>query len=89
MPDTDNRESVMLLTEKYRILGEMRLGPDGAIWAFKHSATEDFVTVYTAQCFRLRDGKRLFDAGTMELNRHAIVALFRQKDLAFARKENT
>ena len=79
----------MLLTEKYRILGQMRLGPDGAIWAFKHSTTEDFITVYNAQCFRLRDGKRLFDAGIMDLNRRAIVAMFRQKDLAFARKEDT
>ena len=47
-----------------------------------------FVTVYNAQCFRLRDGKRLFDAAAMEINRNAIVILFRQKDLAFARKEN-
>ena len=56
-------DRVMLLTDNYRILGKMRRGPDGTIWAFKHPATEDFITIYDAQCFRLSDGKRVYMLG--------------------------
>jgi len=87
MAEADNREKVMLLTDSYRILGEMRLGPDGLIWDFKHRAAEDFVTVYDAQCFRLSDGKRAYDAGEMELSRRSVVVIFRQREVAFMRKE--
>jgi len=79
----------MLLTDGYRILGEMKLGPDGAIWDFKHRSAEDFVTVFEAQCFRVSDGKRMYDATAMEICRRAVVAVFRQQDLAFVRKENS
>jgi len=89
MAEAEKREKVMLLTETYRVLGEMRLGPDGTIWDFKHRASEDFVTVYDAQCFRLNDGKRMYDSAVLEMSRHAIVAVFRQSDLAFVRKEAT
>ena len=85
----DKREKVMLLTETYRILGEMKLGPDGTIWDFKHKSSDDFVTVYDAQCFRLSDGKRMYDATVMDLSRSAVVGVFRQQDLAFVRKEQT
>ena len=88
MAEAEKREKVMLLTETYRVLGEMRLGPDGTIWDFKHRASEDFVTVYDAQCFRLSDGKRMYDATVAEFSRSCVVALFRVKDLAFVRKEN-
>jgi len=89
MAESDNREPVMVLTDNYRILGEMRRGPDGTLWDFKHRAREDFITVYGAQCFHRTDGKRMYDASVMELNRQAVVALFRQADLAFVRKEMT
>lgn len=89
MGETERREKVMLLTESYRVFGEMRLGPDGNLWDFKHRPGEDFVTVYDAQCFRISDGKRMYDATSAEFGRRAIVALFRVKDLAFVRKENT
>lgn len=88
MAEAERREKVMLLTESYRVFGEMRLGPDGNIWDFKHRAGDDFVTVHDAQCFRLSDGKRMYDATVAEFSRNAIVALFRVKDLAFVRKEN-
>ena len=87
MPDGENREKVMLLTDQYRILGEMRLGPDGLIWDFKHRPPEGFVTVYDAQCFRLSDGQRMYDATEVELSHRAVVAVFRQQDIAFVRKE--
>jgi hypothetical protein len=91
MAEAENREKVMLLTESYRILGEMRLGPDGTILDFKHrpneSFNESFVTVYDAQCFRLTDGKRMYDATTVEVSRQMVVAVFRQQDVAFIRKE--
>jgi len=87
MGQAEAREKVMILTDHYRILGEMRLGPDGSIWDFKHRSPEEFITVYDAQCFRLTDGKRMFDATQMELSRKAVVAVFRQDDLAFVRKE--
>ena len=87
MAETDNREKVMVLTDNYRIIGEMRLGPDGTIWDFKHRTTEDFITIYNAQCFQLSDGKRTYDATAMEVSRRAVVALFRQQDLAFVRKD--
>lgn len=88
MAEGERREKVMLLTDSYRVFGEMRLGPDGNIWDFKHRAGDDFVTVYDAQCFRLSDGKRMYDATVAELSRSSIAALFRVKDLAFVRKEN-
>ena len=88
MAETERREKVMLLTESYRVFGEMRLGPDGNIWDFKHRMADDFVTVYDAQCFRLSDGKRMYDATVSEFSRSCVVALFRVKDLAFVRKEN-
>jgi hypothetical protein len=89
MTEVENREKVMLLTESFRILGQMRLGPDGTIWDFKHHVNEGFVTVYDAQCFRHSDGKRMYDATVVEVSRHAVVAVFRQKDIAFIRKEPT
>ena len=88
MAEFENREKVMLLTESFRILGEMRLGPDGTIWDFKHRTSDDFITVYDAQCFRLSDGKRMYDATMVELSRGAVVSVFRQQNLAFVRKEN-
>ena len=87
MAESENREKIMLLTDGYRILGDMRLGPDGTLWDFKHRTAEGFVTVYDAQCFRLSDGKCMYDAAVVDISRHAVVAVFRQKDLAFARKE--
>jgi hypothetical protein len=87
MAEGERREKVMLLTDGYRILGEMKLGPDGTIWDFKHRSAEDFVTVFEAQCFRVSDGKRMYDATAMEVSRRAVTAVFRQQDLAFVRKE--
>jgi len=87
MAESENREKVLLLTESYRIVGAMRLGPDGSLWDFKHRQTESFVTVFDAQCFRLSDGKRMFDSSEMELSKHAILAVFRQQNCVFVRKE--
>ena len=87
MPDQENREKVLLLTPNYRILGTMRLGPDGSLWDFKHRPNEDFVTLYDAQCFRLADGKRMYDTTKMDVSKHAVVMVFRQRDCAFMRKE--
>lgn len=87
MADKENLEKVMLLTANYRILGAMRRGPDGSLWDFKHRAGEDFITVYDAQCFRLTDGVRMYDAGEVEVSKRALVAVFKQKDCAFIRKE--
>ena len=87
MAENERREKVMLLTQEYRILGEMRLGPDGTLWDFKHKAVDDFVTVFDAQCFRAGDGKRMYDATLMELSRRAVIGVFKQQDLAFVRKE--
>jgi len=87
MPDTEKYEQVMLLTNTHRILGGMQRGPDGTIWAFKHGGADDFITIHGAQCFNLSDGKRMYDAERVEISRRAVVALFRQQDLAFVRKE--
>ena len=89
MAEMENRETVMILTNTYRILGTMRLGPDGTIWDFKHKAEDDLVTVYDAQCFRLSDGKRMYDSSAMQVNKRAVEVLFRQQNLGFARKEAT
>ena len=35
------------------------------------------------------DGKRMYDATVVEVSRHAVVAVFRQQDIAFIRKEPT
>jgi hypothetical protein len=88
MGELEKREKVMFLTDRYRILGAVRLGPDGTLWDFKHRPNDAFVTVFNAQFFRLDDGKRMVDAGQMELSKQSIVGVFRQKDVAFARKES-
>jgi hypothetical protein len=88
MAENERREKVMLLTGEYRILGEMRLGPDGTLWDFKHKSVDDFVSLFEAQCFRVSDGKRMYDATTMEVSRRAVIAVFKQQDLAFVRKES-
>ena len=82
-----SKEKVMILTTTYRILGSMTQGPDGSLWDFKHRANEDFVTVFDAQCFRLIDGKRMYDASQMEVNKAHLESVFRQKDCVFVRKE--
>lgn len=87
MAEPEKREKVMLLMETFRIFGEMRLGPDGTIWDFKHGAPDGFVTVHDVQCFRTSDGKRVYDAAQAEFSRQAVVGVFRQSDIAFARKE--
>lgn len=87
MAENERREKVMLLTQEYRILGEMRLGPDGTLWDFKHKGIDDFVTVFDAQCFRVSDGKRMYDSTLMEVSRRSVIGVFKQQDLAFVRKE--
>jgi len=87
MSEADKYEQVMLLTNNHRILGGMQRGPDGTIWAFKHGGADDFFTIHSAQCFNISDGKRMYDADRVEISRRAVVALFRQQDLAFIRKE--
>lgn len=89
MAENERREKVMLLTDEYRVLGEMRLGPDGMLWDFKHKGSDEFVTVFDAQCFRVSDGKRMYDATLMEVSRRSVIAVFKQQDLAFVRKEGT
>jgi len=86
MPDQEKRGRVLILTEQYRILGEIRFGPDGSAWDFRHRLDERLVTVYDAQFFSLVDGKRVYDAATAELNRDAVVAVFKEQELAFVRK---
>lgn len=87
MAESENREAVMLLTQNYRIVGSMRLGPDGFLWDFKHRPADDFVTVFEAQCFRLSDGKRMYDATQMDVSKQTVVTVCKQKDCVFMRKE--
>ena len=87
MPETENREKVLVLTTQYRIEGEMQVGPDGSLWDFKHRAAERFLTVYNAQFFRRDGGQRDYDALEVELNKDNVVAVVREKDLVFMRKE--
>ena len=89
MAEMANLTKVMMLTTSYRIVGTMRLGPDGTIWDFKHKPDNVFVTVYDAQCFRIGDGKRMYDASVMRVNKVAVEAIFEQQDVAFVRKETT
>ena len=59
MSEAERREKVMLLTGLYRVFGEMRLGPDGSIWDFKHRPEERFLIVYDVQFFSIQDGKKV------------------------------
>lgn len=86
MPEQEKRGRVLVLTEQYRILGEVRFGPDGAVWDFRHRLDDRLLTVYDAQFFSLLDGKRLYDASAAEVNREAVIAVFKEQDLAFVRK---
>jgi hypothetical protein len=87
MAETENRERVLLLTEQYRILGDMQLGPDGSLWDFKHRTDEKFLLMYEALFFDVADGKRIFDAEQVEVNKDYVIAVFREADVAFMRKE--
>lgn len=86
MPETENRERVLVITRQYRIEGEMQVGPDGSLWDFKHRANEKFMAVYDAQGFDLANGDRLWDSVAVEINKDQVVALFRERDLAFMRR---
>lgn len=87
MGDADNRTRVLVLTEQYRVLGEVQLAPDGSIWSFKHRPEERFLLLHDVQFFDLDDGKRAYDAEHAELNKDHVVAVFRDGDVAFMRKE--
>jgi len=87
MAEAENRERVLVLTVQYRIEGEMQVGPDGSLWDFKHRANEKFMTIYDAQAFDLHEGTRQYDAVVCEINKDHVVTLFREKELAFMRKE--
>lgn len=89
MAEMENREKVLVVTSQYRVEGEMQVGRDGSLWDFKHRAEERFMTVYDAQFFALETGRREYDASEAEVNKDHVVALVREKDLAFMRKEPT
>jgi len=87
MAEAENRERVLILTEQYRIHGAVQRGPDGSIWDFKHRPEERLLSVYDAQFFTTADGKRVFDAERAEINKDHVVAVFRESDVAFMRKD--
>lgn len=87
MAETENHEKVLVVTTQHRIEGEMQIGRDGSLWDFKHRATERFMTVYNAQFFATDSGRRVYDANEAELNKDHVLAVVREKDLAFMRKE--
>jgi hypothetical protein len=64
----------------------MQVGPDGSLWDFRHRAGERFMTIYVAQAFDLASGERQWDTEAVEINKDHVVALFREKDLAFIRR---
>ena len=86
MPEGENTRRVVILTDQYRIVGEVRVGPDGSLWDFKHRAEDRLVTVYDAQLFCIADGKRAYDARVVEVHQDRIVVLFKEEDLGFMRK---
>ena len=89
MAEAENREKVLVLTSGHRIEGKMQVGPDGSLWDFKHRAEEGFMTVYNALFFDLATGQREYDAVSVEVNKDHVVALFREKNLAFMRREKS
>ncbi len=87
MPEGPQREKVLVLADRYRILGEVQVAPDGTLYDFKQRAAERFMHIYDAQVFTIADGVRAYDAEQVELNKDCVVAVFREKDIAFVRKE--
>lgn len=87
MVEPGNRERVLVLADRYRIVGEAQLSPDGTLWDFKHREGERFMIIYDVQFFSLDDGRRMYDAAQVELNKDFIVSVFREKDLAFVRRD--
>ena len=87
MAEGPQRERVLVLADSYRILGEMQVAPDGTLYDFKQRAAERFMVIYNAQFFTISDGRRAYDSEMVELNKDCVVAVFREKDLAFVRKE--
>ena len=87
MAEQGNRERVLVLADRYRILGDAQAAPDGTLWDFKHREGERFMLIYDVQFFALDTGRRVYDAAQVELNKDCIVAVFREKDIAFMRKD--
>ena len=87
MAEAENRERVLILTEQYRVVGDVQRGPDGSIWDFKHRPEERFLMVYDVQFFSIQDGKRAYDAELAEINKDHVVAVFREAHVAFMRKD--
>jgi len=89
MAEVENRNRVLILTLQHRIEGEMKVGPDGSLWDFKHRPDEKFMTVYDAQFVKLNNGQRDYDVVSVEINKDQVVALIRGDDLVFMRTEQT
>ena len=89
MAEMENREKVLAIMAHHRVEGEMQVGRDGSLWDFKHRAEERFMTMYDAQFFAIDTGQRAYDAAEVEVNKDHVIALFREKDLAFMRKEQS
>ena len=87
MAEGPQRERILVLADRYRILGDVQVAPDGSLYDFKQRAEERFMQIHDAQFFTIEDGKRAYDAQVVELNKDFVVAVFREKDLAFVRKE--
>ncbi len=87
MAEGPQRERVLVLADRYRILGEVQVAPDGTLYDFKQRAAERFMVIHNAQFFTLSDGKRVYDSEMVELNKDCVVAVFKERDLAFVRKE--
>ncbi len=82
----EDTAAVVVLTDNYRIIGRARVVPDGSLWDLKHRTTERFVTIYDAKFHLLSDGRRAYEAKETEINRDAIVAIFREEELVNMRK---
>lgn len=86
MDRKEETAAVVILTDNYRIIGRARVVPDGSLWDIKHRTTEKFVTIYDVKFNLLSDGRRAYEAKEAEINRKAIVAIFREEELVNMRK---
>ena len=87
MAEGPQRDKVMVLADRYRILGEVQVAPDGSLYDFKQRASERFMVIHDAQFFDLVSGSRTCDAVQVELNKDHVIAVFRERDVAFIRRE--
>ena len=88
-PAPSQRCGVLIVTCDFHIRGDVVVAPDGSMLDLEHLNEQPFVRVFDAEFISREDGRRVYDARETFVFKHNIIAVFRQDDVAFARRAMT